>query len=116
MITELLRLFYSAPLKKTGKHLARLNIPDFMLASFDTTRYHTRRTSNAGIKARLIPETVKSGCGLSLRMAPEVTTDIAHFGKKAVTKSHWTLSAIDGVRQFITQESPLMKEDSDLSR
>lgn len=98
--------------------MARLNIPDFMLASFDTTHDAIRAeqaSDTAGIKARLIPtpETVKSGCGLSLRMAPEVAAEIARIlEKEAVTVSHWTLSAtIDGVRQFIAQESPLMKED-----
>lgn len=89
-----------------------------MLASFDTTHDAMRaeQLSNAGgIKARLIPtpEVVRAGCGLSLRMSPEAAADVAGLlEEEAVKVSHWTLSTtIDGVRQFIMQESPLAARD-----
>ncbi|MDD2427660.1 MAG: DUF3343 domain-containing protein [Eubacteriales bacterium] len=98
----------------------RLQIPDFMLASFDSSHdaMHSEEASKAaGIKARLIPtpELVKAGCGLSLRMEPKVAADIARLlNEEGVKVSHWTLSTtIDGVRQFIAQDSPLKAKDQD---
>jgi hypothetical protein len=92
----------------------RLQIPDFMLASFETAHDAMRAEQagiEAGLKVRLIPtpETVRAGCGLSLRMDPKLAAEVAGILEQEEVKvTHWTLSAtIDGVRQFIARESPL---------
>ncbi|NLV99478.1 MAG: DUF3343 domain-containing protein [Clostridiaceae bacterium] len=97
-----------------------LQIPDFMLASFDTAHDAMRAeqlSKEAGIKARLIPtpEIVRAGCGLSLRMEPEAAAAVAGIleGEK-IKVTHWTLSATrDGRRQFIGRKSPLAARDEE---
>jgi hypothetical protein len=98
----------------------RLQIPDFMLASFETAHdaMHAEQASKeAGIKARLIPtpETVRAGCGLSLRMEPEAAAAVAGILEgEGVKVTHWTLSAtIAGRRQFIGQQSPLAAREEE---
>ena len=89
-----------------------------MLASFDSTHDAMRAEQvgkAAGLKVRLIPtpETVRAGCGLSLRMPPETAPAVAlMLEENGVKVSHWTLSAtIDGSRQFLKKKSPLASKE-----